>query len=67
MLYICSLFKDSKAFVHINLKWNSWLDIDIAVCPGFVLSPCLFNLYIDFLLRIFNGYVGVTIENKYVR
>ena len=35
----------------ILLVINDWLQIGKGVCQGCILSPCLFNLYVEYILR----------------
>ena len=42
-----------------NLNWtwkNNWFQIGKGVCQGCILSPCLFNLYAEYIMR--NGGLG---------
>ena len=44
-----------------------WFQIGKAVCQGCILSPCLFNLYTDFILRnagLDKSQVGIQIAGR---
>ena len=30
---------------------SHWLKIEKGVCPGYISSPCLFNLYVEYIMR----------------
>ena len=30
---------------------SHWLKIEKGVCPGYISSPCLFNLYAEYIMR----------------
>ena len=34
-----------------KLKWNDWFKIGKGICQGCILSPCLFNLYAEYIMR----------------
>ena len=34
-----------------NWTWNNWFQIGKGVCQGCILSPCLFNLYVEYIMQ----------------
>ena len=54
-----NLYRGQEATVrtgHGTIDWNNWiwnnsLQIGKGVCQGCILSPCLFNLYSEYIMR----------------
>ena len=44
-LYICQ-----EATVRTGHGTTDWFEIEKGVCQGFILSPCLFNLYAEYIM-----------------
>ena len=40
-----------EATVRIGHGTTDWLQIRKAVCQGYILSPCLFNLYAEYIMQ----------------
>ena len=45
------LYADQNATVRIRQGTMSWFQIGKGVCQGCILSPCLFNLYAEYIMR----------------
>ena len=45
-----NLYADQKATVRIG-SGTAWFQIGKGVCQGCILSPCLFNLYAEYIMR----------------
>ena len=39
-----------EATVRPGRETTDWFQIGKGVCQGFILSPCLFNLYADYIM-----------------
>ena len=46
-----NLYAGQEATVRTGLGTTDWFQIGKGVCQGFILSPCLFNLYAEFIMR----------------
>ena len=46
-----NLFAGQEATVRIGLGTTDWFQIRKGVCQGCILSPCLFNLYVEYIMR----------------
>ena len=46
-----NLYAGQKATVRTGHGTTDWFQIGKGVCPGCILSPCLFNLYGEYILR----------------
>ena len=46
-----SLYACQEATVRIGHGTTDWFQIGKGVCQGCILSPCLFNLYAEYILR----------------
>ena len=46
-----SLYAGQEATVRIGHGTTDWFQIGKGVCQGCVLSPCLFNLYAEYIMR----------------
>ena len=46
-----NLYAGQEATVRIGHGTTKWLQIGKGVCQGCILSPCLFNLYADYIMR----------------
>ena len=52
-----SLYKDSKACVRVGDELSEWFPVRVGLRQGCVMSPWLFNLYIDGVVREVNARV----------
>ena len=46
-----NLYADQKATVRIGHATIDWFQIRKGVCQGCILSPCIFNLYAEYIMR----------------
>ena len=46
-----NLYAGQEATVRTRLGTTDWFQIGKGVCQGCILSPCLFNLYADYIMR----------------
>ena len=48
---LINLYADQEATVRIGHGTSDWFQIGKGVCQGCILSPCLFNLYAEYIMR----------------
>ena len=46
-----NLYAGQKATVRTRHGTTDWFQIGKGVCQGCILSPCLFNLYVEYIMR----------------
>ena len=46
-----NLHAGQEATVRIGHGTTDWSQIGKGVCQGYILSPCLFNLYAEYIMR----------------
>ena len=46
-----NLYAGQEATVRTGLGPTDWFQIGKGVCQGCILSPCLFNLYAEYIMR----------------
>ena len=46
-----NLYVGQEANVRTEHGTTDWFQIGKGVCQGYILSPCLFNLYADYIMR----------------
>ena len=46
-----NLYADQEAVVRTGHGTTDWFQIGKGVCQGCLLSPCLFNLYAEYIMR----------------
>ena len=46
-----NLYAGQEATVRIGHGTTDWFPIGKGVCQGYILSPCLFNLYAEYIMR----------------
>ena len=46
-----NLYAGQEAIVRIGHGTTDWFQIEKGVCQGCILSPCLFNLYAEYIMR----------------
>ena len=46
-----NLYAGQQATVRTGHGTTDWFQIGKGVCQGCILSPCLFNLYVDYIMR----------------
>ena len=40
-----------KQLLELDMEKMDWFQIEKGVCQGCILSPCLFNLYADYIMQ----------------
>ena len=51
ILYLRNLYAAQEATVRTGHGTTNWFQIGKGVCQGFILSPCLFNFYAEYIMR----------------
>ena len=46
-----NLYAGQEAILRTGHGMTDWLQIGKGVCQGCILSPCLFNLYVEYIMR----------------
>ena len=46
-----NLYAGQEATVRTRHGTTDWFQIEKGVCQGYILSPCLFNLYAEYIMR----------------
>ena len=46
-----NLYAGQEATVRTGHGTTDWFQIGKGVCQGYILSPCLFNLYAEYIMR----------------
>ena len=46
-----NLYSFQEATVRTGRGITDWFQIRKGVCQGYILSPCLFNLYVEYIMR----------------
>ena len=46
-----NLYAGQEATVRTGHRTTDWYQIGKGVCPGYILSPCLFNLHAEYIMR----------------
>ena len=46
-----NLYAGQEATVRAGHGTTNWFQIGKGVCQGYILSPCLFNLYAEYIMR----------------
>ena len=46
-----NLYADQEATVRTGHGTTNWIQIEKGICQGCILSPCLFNLYAEYIMR----------------
>ena len=62
-----NLYADHEATVRTGHGTTDWFQIVKGVCQGCILSPCLFNLYAEYIMRnagLEEAQVGIKIAGK---
>ena len=49
--FLRNLYAGQEATVRIGHRTTDWFQIGKGVCQGCILSPCLFNLYAEYIMR----------------
>ena len=48
---LINLYEGQEATVRTEHGTTHWFQIEKGVCQSYILSPCLFNLYADYIMR----------------
>ena len=62
-----NLYAGLDTTVRIRRGTMDWLQIGNEVCPGCILSPCLFNLYAEYIIqntRLDEAQAGIKIAGR---
>ena len=62
-----NLYAGQEATVRTRHGTMGWFQIGIGVCQGYILSPCLFNLYAEHIIRnagLDEAQVGIKIARR---
>ena len=51
LLKLRNLYAGQEATVRTGHRTTDWFQIGKGVCQGYILSPCLFNLYGEYIMR----------------
>ena len=65
-----NLYADQEATVRTGHGPTDWFQIDQGVCQGCILSPCLFNLYEEYIMRnsgLEEAQAGIKIARRNIR
>jgi len=63
-----NLYPGQETTVRTGHGTTDWFQIGKGVCQGCMLSPCLFNLYADYIMqntRLDESQTGIKIAEKY--
>ena len=64
-----NLYADEEATVRTGHGTTDWFQIGKGVCQGCILSPCLFNLYAEYIMRnagLEGAQAGIKIAGRYI-
>ena len=50
--FLRNLYAGQEATVRTGHGTTDWFQIGKGVCPGCILSPCLFNLYAEYIMQM---------------
>ena len=52
-----SFLRDGKACVQVGMDWSEWFSVNVGLRQGYLMSPWLFNVYMDGVGREVNAKV----------
>ena len=64
-----NLYASQEATVRTGHGTTDWLQIGKGICQGCILSPCLFNLYAEYIVQIAGldeAQAGIKIAGRYI-
>ena len=59
-----NLYAGQEATVRTGLGTTDWFQIGKGVCQGCILSPCLLNLYAEYIMRNAGSTAGIKIAGR---
>ena len=62
-----NLYASQQATVRTGHRTTDWFQIVKGVCQGYILSPCLFNLYAEYIMQnaeLEEAQVGIKIAGR---
>ena len=62
-----NLYAGQEATVRTGHRTTDWCQIRKGVCQGYILSPCLFNLYAEYIMqnaRLDEAQAGIKIAGR---
>ena len=62
-----NLYAGQEARVTTGHRTTHWFQIGKGVCQGYILSPCLFNLYAEHIMRnagLEEGQAGIKVAGR---
>ena len=65
--FLRNLYAGQEATVRTGHGTTDWFQIGKGVCQGYILSPCLFNLYAEYIMRnagLEEAQAGIKIAGK---
>ena len=64
-----NLYAGQKATIRTCHGTTDWFQIGKGVCQGYTLSPCLFNLYAEYIMRnagLEEAQAGIKIDERHI-
>ena len=59
-----------KQQLELDMEKQNWFQIGKGVCQGYILSPCLFNLYAEYIMRnagLYEAQAGIKITGRNIK
>ena len=63
------MYAVQEALIRTGHRTTDWFQIGKGVCQGCILSPCLFNLYAEYIMRnagLDEAQTGMKIAGRYI-
>ena len=61
---VINLYAGQEETVRNGHRTTDWFQIGKGVCQGCILSPCLFNLYAEYIMRKMPGWMKHKLESR---
>ena len=64
-----NVYAGQEATVRTGHGTTDWFQLGKGVCQGCILSPCLFNLYVEYIMRnsgLDEAQTGIKIAGRYI-